>query len=100
MEKKARTNSQIDKMCGECLESCFELCEQKEDTKPKDCQLLRHYLSIARKEASPEYDVCLAFTDLDYIFYIAKDGIVIAQHEHYKPLIGEILLRKQNPEWF
>jgi hypothetical protein len=72
----------------------------KQDSKPKECLLLRHYLTIARNEAKPNCDVCIAFSDLNYLYYIVQDGIVVGQHEHYKSLIGEILLRQANPEWF
>ncbi|MGI6706491.1 MAG: hypothetical protein ACOX6S_09695 [Clostridia bacterium] len=42
----------------------------------------------------------MKFDELYCRFFLAKSGIVVEECTHPKALIGLILLRKMNPEWF
>lgn|GEM_PF-2648306 len=87
-------------LCGSCQEDFKKSCVLKEDTAPKNCLLIKHYLEMAKRELPEDYQVFVKYTELKCIFYLAKNGVVVEEHTHPKALIGEILIRKSNPEWF
>jgi hypothetical protein len=94
------SGGEVYRLCSSCLKQCKENCRLQEDTKPKDCLLLKHYLDMARSELPAGYQVFVKYMELKCIFYLAKKGVVVEEHNHPKALIGEILIRKNNPEWF
>jgi hypothetical protein len=94
------TDGALPKLCKHCQSALRAQCPDKEDTAPRDCALISQYLSMAREQLPPGYDIFVKYTEIHCVFYIAYQGTVVAEHTHPKALIGEVLIRRSNPEWF
>jgi hypothetical protein len=90
----------IPMLCRECIPEIMKLCEKHEDPHPRECRFIQYYYQMARKELPPGYQVFVKFDELYCRFFLAKSRIVVEECTHPKALIGLILLRKMNPEWF
>lgn len=93
-------DGEFPRLCKHCQPALRAECPLKEDTEPKDCALIARYLGMAREQLPAGYDLFVKYTELQCVFYIAFRGVVVSEHTHPKALIGEVLIRRSNPEWF
>lgn len=94
------TDGEFPRLCKHCQPAMKAACVLKEDTNPRDCALIAQYLGMTREQLGKGYDIFVKYTELHCVFYIAYHGVVVAEHTHPKALIGEVLIRRSNPEWF
>lgn len=93
-------DGEFPRLCKHCQPALRAECPLKEDTAPRDCVLIAQYLGMAREQLPAGYDLFVKYTELTCVFYIAYRGVVVSEHTHPKALIGEVLIRRSNPEWF